>query len=155
MKNKNINSDVKRPKKKSHPFWSFFWLTFLVVSLGYAWYSFYAPSNEIKWVNISNQELLFNNSNKYSIVFFTGEWCSPCRIMKREVCADQKVEEIVNSKFRAIMIDVGNPETNEIVNQYKTNVTPTTIILDSKGKVIERIVGKIEKNKFLEMLLSI
>jgi len=31
-------------KKKSHPFWQWFWLTFLVVSLWYAWYSFYVPT---------------------------------------------------------------------------------------------------------------
>ena len=142
-------------KKKTHPFWRFFWLTFLIVSLWYAWYSFYTPANEIKWVHISNQESLSNNSNKYSIVFFTAKWCSPCRIMKRQVFADQNVEEIMNSKFRAILIDVDNTETRDIVNQYKAYATPTTILLDSKGNVIKHITGKIEKDKFLEMLLSI
>ena len=154
-KNHNIMQQNKL-KKKKHPFWSFFWLIFLVVSLWYAWYSFYVPSNEIKWVsNISNQELLANNSNKNTLVFFTAKWCSPCRIMKREIFADQQVEEIVNSKFRAIIIDVDNPETKDIVNQYNAYATPTTILLDSKGKVIERRVAKIEKDEFLEMLLNI
>lgn len=155
MNSNEIISDIKQPKKKTHPFWRFFWLTFLVVSLGYAWYSFYTPSNEIKWSTVSNQESLINNSNKNTLVFFTAEWCSPCRIMKREVFADIKVEETVNTKFRAILIDVDNPETKEIVNQYKANVTPTTILLDSEGKVVRHIVGKIEKDKFLEMLLDI
>ncbi len=155
MNSNEIISDIKQPKKKTHPFWRFFWLTFLVVSLGYAWYSFYAPSNGIKWSTVSNQESLINNSNKNTLVFFTAEWCSPCRIMKREVFADKKVEEIMNSKFRAILIDVDNPKTKEIVNQYKANVTPTTILLDSEGKVVRHIVGKIEKDKFLEMLLNI
>ncbi|AXT55215.1 thioredoxin family protein [Aquimarina sp. MMG015] len=155
MKTKKISSNVKSSKKKTHPFWSFFWLTFLVVSLWYAWYSFYAPSNEIEWVTLSNQESLINNSNKYAIVFFTAEWCSPCRIMKREVFADQKVEETINSKYRAIMIDIDNPETKDIVNQYKAYATPTTILLDPEGKVVRHIVGKIEKDEFLQMLLNI
>ncbi|SEK46662.1 Thioredoxin-like domain-containing protein [Aquimarina amphilecti] len=155
MKTKKISSNVKPSKKKTHPFWSFFWLSFLVVSLWYVWYSFYEPSNEIKWVNVSNQESLINNSNKYAIVFFTAEWCSPCRIMKREVFADQKVEEMINSKYRAIMIDIDNPETKDIVNQYKAYATPTTLLIDPNGKVIEHIVGKIEKDKFLQMLLNI
>ena len=155
MNSNEIISDITQPKKKTHPFWRFFWLTFLVVSLGYAWYSFYSPSNEIKWSPVSHQESLINNSDKYSLVFFTAEWCSPCRIMKREVFADKKVEEIVNSKFRAILIDVDNPETKEIVNKYKAYATPTTIFINPEGKVIDYAVGKVGKIKFLEMLLNI
>ncbi len=155
MKTNKISSDAKQTKQKKHPFWSFFWLTFLVVSLGYAWYSFYAPSNEINWVTVSNKESLIDNSDKYALVFFTAEWCSPCRIMKREVFADQNIEAIINSKFKAIEIDIDNPETKEIVNQYNVNATPTTMLLDAEGKVIKTIVGKIEKDEFLEMLLKI
>ena len=155
MKTNRNNSNLKQPKKKTHQFWRFFWLSFLVISLGYAWYSFYVPSNEIKWSTVSNQESLINNSSEYSIVFFTAKWCSPCRIMKREVFAHQQVEELVNSKYRAIMIDIDNHETKDIVNQYNAYATPTTLILDSKGKVIKRVVGKIEKDKFLKMLLNI
>ena len=37
-------------KSKSDKFWQSFWFTFLVVSLSYAWHSFYAPCNRIDWV---------------------------------------------------------------------------------------------------------
>lgn len=141
-------------KKKSHPFWKFFWLSFLVLSLGYAWYSFYAPSNDIKWeANITSIEDLTNNSsNKNSLLFFTGTWCSPCRIMKREVFADKEVEENVNSKVNPIIINIDDPNTKEIVSYYKVGATPTTIIVDTKGEVLEYAVGKIDKKKFLEIL---
>ena len=80
------NSSSKLSKTKSHPFWRWFWLTFLVISLGYAWYSFYVPSNDIKWAkNTTSIQELTNDSNKNTLLFFTGKWCSPCRIMKREV----------------------------------------------------------------------
>ncbi len=141
-------------KKKSHPFWKFFWLSFLVLSLAYAWYSFYAPSNDIKWVNniTSIEDLTNNSSNKNTLLFFTGTWCSPCRIMKREVFADKEVEEKVNSKINPIIIDIDDPNTKEIVSYYKVGATPTTIIVDSKGEVLEYAVGKIDKKKFLEIL---
>ncbi|MCI5080082.1 MAG: thioredoxin family protein, partial [Saprospiraceae bacterium] len=123
-------------------------------SLGYAWYSFYAPSNDIKWeANITSIEDLTNNSsNKNSLLFFTGTWCSPCRIMKREVFADKEVEEKVNSKVNPIIINIDDPNTKEIVSYYKVGATPTTIIVDSKGAVLEYAVGKIDKKKFLEIL---
>ena len=151
--NKDDNLSRKITKKKSHPFWKFFWLSFLVLSLAYAWYSFYAPSNEIEWENnISSIEEITNSSNKNTLLFYTRKWCSPCRIMKREVFADKEVEKIVNSKVTPIIIDIDNPNTKKIVNKYKIGATPTTIIIDSNGEVLDYAVGKIDKKKFLEMI---
>ena len=151
--NKVDNSSQKFDKKKSHPFWRWFWLSFLVVSLVYAWYSFYAPSNEIKWVNnITSIQGLTKKSSKNTLLFFTGKWCSPCQVMKREIFADNEVENIINSQVVPVMIDIDNPNTKEIVKYFKVGTTPTTIIIDSDGKVLDYAVGKIEKKKFLEML---
>lgn len=150
------NSSQKQLTNKSHPIWRWFWLTFLFVSLAYAWYSFYTPSNNIEWVeNITTPQDITDNSGKNTLLFFTGKWCVPCRIMKREVFADKEVTKIINSKVTPIMIDVGDLNTKALVKHYKVGPTPTTIIIDSKGKVINYVVGKIEKKKFLEMLSSL
>lgn len=149
-------SSPKLSKTKSHPFWRWFWLTFLVISLAYAWYSFYVPSNDIKWAkNSISVQKLTNHSDKNTLLFFTGKWCSPCRIMKREVFADKEVTEVINSQVTPVMIDIDLPNTNELVKHYKVSATPTTIIIDSEGKVINYVVGKIEKKKFLEMLSNL
>lgn len=155
MNNVN-NPSQKITKNKSHPFWRWFWLTFLVVSLAYAWYSFYVPSNDIEWdSSITSTQELSNNSGKKTLLFFTGKWCVPCRIMKREVFADKEVERAINSKLIPVMIDIDNPNTIELVKYFKIGATPTTIILDSQGKVLDYVVGKIGKKKFLEMLSNI
>ena len=146
-------SSQNSTKKKSHPFWKFFWLTFLVLSLVYAWYSFYTPSNEIKWKeNITSIEKIKNSSDKNMLLFFTGKWCSPCRIMKREVFADDEVEKLVNDKVIPITIYIDNPKTKEIVQYFKVGATPTTIIVNSNGEVLDYAVGKMNKKEFLEML---
>ena len=145
------SSKVK--KTKSHPFWRWFWLTFLVFSLAYAWYSFYAPSNDVVWAdNIETARELANDSDKNMLLFFTGEWCSPCRIMKREVFADEEVMKAINSQVVPVMIDIDDPKAQEIVKLYKVGGTPVTIFTDSKGNVLDYTVGKIGKTKFLEML---
>lgn len=72
--------------------------------------------------------------------------------MKREVFSDQEVEKIVHSKVTPIMIDIDDPNTKGIVKKYKVGVTPTTIIVDSNGEVLDYAVGKIDKKKFLEMI---
>lgn len=146
------NTSLKFTKTKSHPFWRWFWLTFLVGSLAYAWYSFYVPSNDIAWANnITSTQTLINNSNKNTLLFFTGKWCSPCRIMKREIFADNEVMKVVNSEVIPVMIDIDNHNTKALVKHYKIGATPTIVIVDSQGNVLDYVVGKIEKKKFLEM----
>jgi protein disulfide-isomerase len=75
LANSSTNS-TKVIKTKSHPFWRWFWLTFLVVSLAYAWYSFYVPSNDLVWTdNVVSAQKLAISSDKNILVFLTGEWC--------------------------------------------------------------------------------
>ncbi len=151
-----MNKVDNSSKKKSHPFWRWFWLTFLFLSLAYAGYSFYAPSNEIEWVcDITSTQELSKISGNNTLIFITGKWCSPCRIMKREVFADKEVERVVNAHFTPVMIDVDNPNSIELLRYFKVGATPTTIILDSQGKILDYAVGKVEKKKFLEMISSI
>lgn len=153
------NSSTNSPeikKKQSHPFWRWFWLTFLVVSLAYAWYSFYVPSNDVAWAdNMVSAKELANNSNKNMLLFFTGEWCVPCRIMKREVFADKEVMKAINSQVVPVMINIDAPNATEIVKHYKIGGTPITIFTDPEGKVLDYAVGKIGKTEFLEMLKNL
>ena len=134
-------------------FWQRFWLTFLVVSLGYAWYSFYAPANDIAWAadyTTAQQQAI--DSDKPMILFFTGTWCSPCRIMKREVWADDQVVSSVNAAFVPLTIDVDAPDAAEALSRYSVGATPTTIITDSRGKVLQQKQGRLSKAEFLEFI---
>lgn len=95
---------------------------------------------------------LANNSNKNILIFFTGKWCSPCRIMKREVFADNEVMKAIDDKFVRVAINIDDPNSEKLVKQYKFGATPTTIFINTEGKVIDYAVGKVEKTKFLKML---
>ena len=144
---------TKVVRTKSHPFWRWFWLTFLVVSLTYAWYSFYVPSNDVVWAdNMTLAEELAKDSGKNMLLFFTGDWCVPCRIMKREVFADKEVMNSINMHIIPVMIDVDDPNAEEIVKHYNIGGTPIIIFTDPQGKVLDYAVGKIGKKKFLKML---
>lgn len=138
---------------KARRFWRWFWLTFLVVSLAYAWYSFYVPPNRIAWAdNYTAAHQQATESGKPMILFFTGEWCVPCRIMKREVWADEQVLAAVNVAFIPVTIDVDDPEEAATMSRYGVGNTPTTIITDSGGGVLQQRGGGMNKAEFLEML---
>ena len=141
---------------KSKRFSQIFWLSFLFASLAYAWYSFYVPSNDIEWAEDMNKaELLAESTDKNLMLFFTGTWCVPCKVMKRQVFADKQVASAVNSKVVPVIIDVDDPKSKEIVERYKAGVTPITLFIDANGDVLDYAVGKMEKAAFMEMLNDI
>lgn len=141
---------------KSKRFSQIFWLSFLFASLAYAWYSFYVPSNDIEWAEDMNEaELLAESTDKNLMLFFTGTWCVPCKVMKRQVFADKQVASAVNSKVVPVIIDVDDPKSKEIVERYKAGVTPITLFIDANGDVLDYAVGKMEKAAFMEMLNDI
>jgi len=142
-----------RPHGGRFNFWRWFWLSFLVVSLGYAWYSFYVPSNNVTWAkDYASAQQRAAQSGKPIILFFTAKWCVPCRIMKRRVWADKQVEATVKAGFTPLMIDVDDPNATETLNRYRVGATPTTIFTDPQGEVLKRVEGGMGKTDFLELL---
>lgn len=142
-------------RKRVFHFWRCFWLTFLVVSLAYAWYSFYVPSNDIAWADNYDSALQeAAESDQPIILYFTGTWCVPCRIMKRQVWADEQIVALVNAQFVPVAIDVDEPENSELLTQYNIKGTPVTIVCDPQANVLDWRAGGISKPEFLELLSS-
>ncbi len=138
---------------ESGGFWRWFWLTFLVVSLAYAWYCFYVPSNNVAWAgSYAAAQQRAAQTGKPMILFFTAEWCVPCRIMKRSVWADPRVTAAVNAAFVPVAIDVNDPGVAATLSRYGVGATPNTVITDSQGNVLRQREGGVSKSDFLEWL---
>jgi protein disulfide-isomerase len=134
-------------------FWRWFWLGTIPVSLVWVWFDFYVPANQITWAkNFASAQQQATQSRKPIIIFFTGKWCVPCRIMKRTVWADEQVEAVVNAGFTPVMIQTDDPNAAETVSRYHVVATPTTIIADSQGNILERAEGGMGKTVFLGWL---
>lgn len=146
--------DTKTPPNRGKMnWWRWFWLTTLVVSLGYAWYCFYVPSNSIAWADdFPAAQRQASQAGKPLILFFTSKWCVPCRIMKRNVWANEQVAASVNAGFIPVTIDMVDPDAAAAVSRYRVGATPTTIITDSQGHVLQQVAGGIGKAQFLELL---
>lgn len=86
------------------------------------------------------------------MLFFTAEWCSPCRIMKRQVFADSEVKKGIDAKLVSLEVNIDDPNSEALVKHYNIGATPTTIFIDTEGNAIDYAVGKIGKAKFLETL---
>ena len=147
------NSESPPGRKRVFHFWQCFWLTFLVVSLAFAWYSFYVPSNSIAWADsYTSAQQQAADSGKPIILYFTGKWCVPCRIMKRQVWADKQVAASVNAQYIPVAIDVDNPDDAAVLARYNVVGPPVTIVTDPEGSVLRWRTGRIGKSEFLELL---
>lgn len=140
-------------KRPSGRFWQLFWLSFLGASLWYAGYSFWAPSNEIDWAkDYSSAQIKSSESGKTMILFFTGKWCSPCRVMKRQVWADEEVMKVVNEKFLPVMLDADDPAVAAVMSEFGIQGTPWTVFLNPSGVPMEAKYGAIGKSDFMKIL---
>lgn len=141
------------PRRKPHPFWRAFWLVFLVASLATAWYSFWVPPNEVEWADdIASARRTAAQSGKPVLMFFTADWCVPCRIMKREVFADPEVMSAIHEQVIPVMVYAGEPGADAAFQRYNVQGTPITILTTPEGEVLDYAVGGIGKAEFLEML---
>ena len=144
---------ASQPVRGKFNWWRWFWIATLVVSLGYAWYCFYVPVNKIAWADdYASAQQQAAQSGKPMILFFTGKWCVPCRIMKRNVWADKQVEVTVNAGFTPVTIDMDGPDAAAVLSRYRVGSTPTTIITDPQGKILEQVEGGMGKTEFLRLL---
>lgn len=133
--------------------WRWFWRVTLVVSLGVVWYCYYAPSNDIAWAaGYDAARQAATESDKPVLIYFTGEWCVPCRIMKRNVWADEQVAKRVNAEFVPLMVDVADPAAADLVSAYKIGTTPITLVESPQGEVLQYHVGGLSKADFVGFL---
>jgi thioredoxin 1 len=133
--------------------WRWFWRVALVASLPAAWYCFYVPANDIAWAHdYASAQQQAAEAGKPIILFFTGKWCVPCRTMKRNVWADEQVAAAVHAGFVAVTIDVGDPDAAEALSRYRVGATPTTIIADPQGNVLQQKQGGMGRTDFLDLL---
>jgi thioredoxin 1 len=147
------NDPAAQPQRGKFNFWRWFWLGTIPVSLVWVWFDFYVPSNHITWAkDYASAQQQATQSGKPIVMFFTGKWCVPCRIMKRNVWADVDVEATVKAGFTPVMIELDDPNAAETVSRYHVYATPTTIIADSQGNILERAEGGMGKTAFLGWL---
>lgn len=133
--------------------WRWFWRVALVVSIPTAWYCFYVPSNDIAWAdNYAAAQQRAVQSDKPILLFFTGKWCVPCRVMKRDVWADEQVAEAVNAAFVPVTIDIDDRNEAAVISSYHVAATPSTIFTDRQGKILRRVDGAMNKAEFVELL---
>lgn len=97
------------------------------------WLSVRVPANHIAWAKDLPAAMTQAQQRSLPLLlYFTADWCPPCRQMKREVWPDDAVQQLVNSSTIPLYIDVD--EQSDLAQQYAVQSIPTLIIADASGR---------------------
>ncbi|MEE9439152.1 MAG: thioredoxin family protein [Saprospiraceae bacterium] len=100
-----------------------------------------ANDGSIIFSNEKVDEALRKASEEGKLVFmdFYASWCTPCKWMEQTTFTDTRVVTSLNKDFISIKVDIDDIEGFQMKNRYEVNFLPTILILNSKGKMVERI----------------
>ena len=91
------------------------------------------------------------NTNKPKIIKFTSAMCMDCKKLSTEM---KEVYPKYSDKITLIEVQVQNNDefTKKQIDKYNITLVPTLIILDAKGKKLNKIEGFLDKNKLDKLM---
>ncbi len=118
--------------------------------------------DSLSWLTYQEAESLRVISGKYVLIDIYKATCGWCRKMQRTTYADSAVIGLLKESFLPVRVDllsgrklkVNGVELRErdIARALKVRGTPTTIFMDSTGKVVVKVPGYIPPQQFVYLL---
>lgn len=114
-----------------------------------------APAGDGFWSKGDLDAAIKSAAEKNTLVFveFYTDWCSWCRRLESETLSDQNVRAELG-KFVTIRL---NAETDgaEAAKRFSVESYPTMVFVDPSGEEVERIMGYLPPEKFIQEIRRI
>jgi thioredoxin:protein disulfide reductase len=105
-----------------------------------------------------NSELLASatEARKPVLIDFSADWCIPCREMEHSTFIDPSVVSEAKRFVRMkANLTAQDKKTEELTSKFEIQGVPTTMLIDSAGKVTQRKVGYIGPREMLSDLRQV
>jgi thioredoxin-related protein len=86
------------------------------------------------------------------MIDFYTDWCKWCDTLDVYTYADAKVTEYVDKNVIPYKIDAEKGEGVDLAKKYKVSGFPTILFVTSDGEEIDRLLGYVPPDKFLESM---
>jgi thiol-disulfide isomerase/thioredoxin len=94
--------------------------------------------NAIAWVEYEAGIEQAGKQNRPILALFSASWCPTCRKLATESLTDKNV--IAESR-KFVCIRVDTDERQDLSDSHNTHLIPTTLVLNSEGTEVARLVG--------------
>jgi protein disulfide-isomerase len=111
--------------------------------------------DRVAWRYSYNQAVAeATETDKPILVYFTADWCGPCKQMKAWVFSDKSVADIIEAGFIPVRVDLsreGLPDQH-LADRFGIQAIPTVLTLSSNGTLISVSAGYLNKAELLSWL---
>jgi thiol:disulfide interchange protein len=97
--------------------------------------------NFIKANNLNDVIETAKAQHKLVFLDMSASWCAPCQLMKRDVYTHAPTAKFFNDNFVNYLVDAEIDEGPDLKIIYNVRNYPTLLILDGKGRVVNRREG--------------
>jgi thioredoxin 1 len=120
---------------------------FLLPALGTAF------AGEVEWDGPSFDDVLktAKSENKHVFIDFYATWCGPCKKLDKVTYQDTKVADYLNS-IVAVKYDAEKDEGEVLAKKFRIRAYPTLVLLGPDGKEVDRHVGYLDAEDFLDVI---
>jgi thioredoxin-related protein len=93
-----------------------------------------------------------SSEKKYLFVDCFTEWCGWCKVLDQKTFSDPTVGEFMNKNFVAVKIDMEKDYGINLAMKYRVNAFPTALVFNPDGKLVSRIMGYSDPDKYIKHL---
>ncbi len=115
------------------------------------------PSKQLPFSPFSREQLARATGERRPVlVDFSARWCIPCREMDQTTFRDRTVLRAA-TRFVALRADLtaDNERSRAIIREFEIRGVPTTVLVDSHGRIRKRVVGYIGPHALADALAHV
>ncbi|KXK37738.1 MAG: thioredoxin family protein [Saprospiraceae bacterium] len=113
-----------------------------------------ASDIKINFGNLDMQSAVLKATNEGKLIFidFYASWCTPCKWMDETTFKDQSVCKALNDNYISIKADIDSQVGYDLKNAFEIRYLPTMLILNSEGRVLDRVEQTLSPSKLTALL---
>lgn len=95
---------------------------------------------------------LAKTERKLVLADYTAIWCPACRTFDKKVLADPQVQAFIKEGFVFSRLESESDDGVAFAKTYGVRGTPTLVVLNGEGKLLEVLPHTLEPQTFIQML---